>query len=85
MSYILDALKRADAERERGAVPGLHSQTAAPKHWFWGQFLRYRRQLAEVAAGSLVANLLAVKSLAENSNRVKTNRHQQIYALITRN
>lgn len=30
MSYILDALKRADAERERGAVPGLHSQTAAP-------------------------------------------------------
>lgn len=31
MSYILDALKRADAERERGAVPGLHSQTAAPR------------------------------------------------------
>ena len=28
MSYILDALKRADAERERGQVPGLHSQTA---------------------------------------------------------
>jgi general secretion pathway protein B len=26
MSYILDALKRADAERERGAVPGLHTQ-----------------------------------------------------------
>ncbi len=26
MSYILDALRRADAERERGAVPGLHSQ-----------------------------------------------------------
>lgn len=29
MSYILDALKRADAERTRGAVPGLHSQTPA--------------------------------------------------------
>lgn len=28
MSYILDALKRADAERERGAVPGLHAQPA---------------------------------------------------------
>ena len=27
MSYILDALKRADSERERGAVPGLHSQS----------------------------------------------------------
>jgi len=30
MSYILDALRRADAERERGHVPGLHSQAAAP-------------------------------------------------------
>lgn len=29
MSYILDALKRAEAERERGAVPGLHSQPVA--------------------------------------------------------
>ena len=26
MSYILDALRRAEAERERGAVPGLQSQ-----------------------------------------------------------
>jgi general secretion pathway protein B len=29
MSYILDALRRADAERERGVVPGLHSNTTA--------------------------------------------------------
>lgn len=28
MSLILDALRRADAERERGAVPGLHAQPA---------------------------------------------------------
>jgi general secretion pathway protein B len=28
MSYILDALKRADAERQRGQVPGLHAQQA---------------------------------------------------------
>lgn len=45
MSYILDALKRADAERERGHVPGLHAQplggtaTAAPRglaaRWAW--------------------------------------------------
>lgn len=28
MSYILDALRRADAERERGQVPGLRSQAA---------------------------------------------------------
>lgn len=26
MSFILDALRRADAERERGRVPGLHAQ-----------------------------------------------------------
>jgi len=26
MSYILDALRRADAEREKGSVPGLHAQ-----------------------------------------------------------
>ena len=29
MSYILDALRRADAERDRGSVPGLHAQPAA--------------------------------------------------------
>ena len=45
MSYILDALKRAEAERDRGAVPGLHAQphpVAAPEPraaagpWLWG-------------------------------------------------
>ena len=30
MSYILDALRRADAERQRGGVPGLHDQTGVP-------------------------------------------------------
>ena len=29
MSYILEALKRADAERQRGAVPGLHARTGS--------------------------------------------------------
>lgn len=29
MSYILDALKRADTERERGNVPGLHTRQLA--------------------------------------------------------
>lgn len=28
MSYILDALRKAEAERQRGAVPGLHDQPA---------------------------------------------------------
>ncbi len=30
MSLILDALRKADAERERGAVPGLHTQPVPP-------------------------------------------------------
>ena len=29
MSYILDALKRAESERSRGAVPGVHAQPPA--------------------------------------------------------
>ncbi|MDJ0630969.1 MAG: ATP-binding cassette domain-containing protein [Rhodobacter sp.] len=29
-------------------------------HWFWGEFPKYRRQVAEVMVGSLVANMLAV-------------------------
>ena len=29
MSYILDALRKAEAERERGAVPGIHAQQYA--------------------------------------------------------
>ncbi len=30
------------------------------KHWFWGQFGAFRRQIGEIALGSLVANMLAV-------------------------
>lgn len=30
MSYILDALRRADSEREQGAVPSLHSKQVPP-------------------------------------------------------
>lgn len=30
MSYILDALKRAESERERGSIPGLHTQQVLP-------------------------------------------------------
>jgi general secretion pathway protein B len=30
MSLILEALRKADAERERGAVPGLHAQPVPP-------------------------------------------------------
>jgi general secretion pathway protein B len=47
MSYILDALRRADSERERGRVPGIHARTppvesadaparSGPRPWVWG-------------------------------------------------
>ena len=47
MSYILDALKRAESERSRGAVPGVHAQphaTATPQG---------RSRAAWVLAGAL--------------------------------
>lgn len=37
-----------------------HTPDTKGAHWFWGEFGKYRRQLIEVAAGSMVANLLAV-------------------------
>ncbi|MGV8949614.1 MAG: ATP-binding cassette domain-containing protein [Cypionkella sp.] len=37
-----------------------HVPDQPQRHWFWGEFPRYKRQLMEVAAGSLVANILAV-------------------------
>ncbi|MES2845855.1 MAG: ATP-binding cassette domain-containing protein [Pseudomonadota bacterium] len=37
-----------------------HAEPTAAPHWFWGEFRHHRRPFLEVAAGSLVANLLAV-------------------------
>src|SRR5205085_3782475 len=67
MSYILDALRKADAERERGSVPGLHTQpvpvTAAdapapggapsPLLWGAGAFIVLAVVIAWVVSGSL--------------------------------
>lgn len=59
MSYILDALRRADAERERGAVPGLHSQpVAAPDAATAPARSRWPLWLA-VALGGLLVGLAA--------------------------
>ena len=48
------------ARNSTALLAARHTDTAAPPHWFWAEFRNYRRQLLEVAAGSLVANLLAV-------------------------
>ena len=45
MSYILDALKKSDAERMRGLVPGIHAQPTVPnahkgdRHWLPEPFI----------------------------------------------
>lgn len=37
-----------------------HVEGTPRAHWFWGEFKRHRRPMFEVAAASMVANLLAV-------------------------
>lgn len=48
------------AEAPVQALSDSHASVEAEAHWFWGQFLRFRKHFAEVALGSFVANLLAV-------------------------
>ena len=60
MSYILDALKRADAERGRGAVPGLHTRQmtspAAPASPSAGRYAGMAA-VAVVALGGIAAGV----------------------------
>jgi ATP-binding cassette subfamily C protein LapB len=37
-----------------------HVPLLSKQHWFWGQFGAFKRQIGEIALGSLVANMLAV-------------------------
>jgi general secretion pathway protein B len=65
MSYILEALRRAEAERQRGAVPGLHAQPAsaaladaglapaAGTSVRWSRWLLAAAALLVVAAGAV--------------------------------
>jgi ATP-binding cassette subfamily C protein LapB len=43
-----------------GDLEKRHSDAPKAKHWFWGEFSHFLRTMFEVAAGSFVANLLAV-------------------------
>lgn len=58
MSYILDALKRADAERGRGTVPGLHARQIPSPTPTNAQGIPVSRWL--IAAGTLVVAGLAI-------------------------
>jgi ATP-binding cassette subfamily C protein LapB len=48
------------ARQTLAALAARHALPGAAPHWFWGELMRHRRPMIEVAAGSLVANLLAV-------------------------
>ena len=57
MSTILDALKRADAERQQGEVPGLHSP-AIPGLALDPPTSRWRRGLWVLAVALIVTRVL---------------------------
>ena len=59
MSYILDALKRADAERARGGVPTLHAQSIASPATKSGLITQQRAGLAIATALVLAAVAVA--------------------------
>lgn len=60
MSYILDALRRADAEREQGQAPGVHTRHAltAPATRAPGRRKRHRAALAATATAIVLAAAL---------------------------
>jgi general secretion pathway protein B len=60
MSYILDALRRADSERERGAVPSIHSPPVPP---VVDDPRPARAQPQAVLVGVIVVLLLALAGL----------------------
>lgn len=62
MSYILEALKRADAERQRGAVPGLHASQVTTS--LTGAAPVGHKRLVWVAATALVLSGMALGLLA---------------------
>ena len=41
-------------------IAATHKTGGDTPHWFWGEFLRFKGALGEIALGSFVANLLAV-------------------------
>jgi general secretion pathway protein B len=64
VSLILDALRRADAERDRGAVPGLHAQQAASLPQTRRRPRRPRWAGLTLAAAAAVAAALAAWLMA---------------------
>jgi general secretion pathway protein B len=60
MSYILDALRKAEAERERGTVPSLHAQPAFASAQPASTPARSRLWMVLLGVGVLIALLVAL-------------------------
>lgn len=58
MSYILDALKRAEAERDRGGVPGLHTSSLPVGTYKANRFFQPPTRALFWALGSLFGMML---------------------------
>lgn len=56
--YFTGQIVRADVEVSE--LTRRHAAKGKAPHWFWGEVLKFRRHILEVALGSFVANLLAV-------------------------
>lgn len=86
MSYILDALRRADAERERGAVPGIHAQRFAPDDPSDAESPARVRPVVWLAAGALVCVLLGgavVWQLLQSGDEAPTSRPRALQGAVT--
>jgi general secretion pathway protein B len=57
MSYILDALRKADFERERGAIPGIHAQPVPVQTAAGARPGRAMAWLASAAAAAVAAGV----------------------------
>lgn len=56
--HFMGRVLRAEANTQE--LTRRHAEKGRVPHWFWGEVLKFRRHIAEVALGSFVANLLAV-------------------------
>jgi general secretion pathway protein B len=76
MSYILDALKRADTERERGVVPGLYARQvispSRPNGHTVGARLGVGMALTALALGLVAAGLYFLRSTPERTPSLST-------------
>jgi general secretion pathway protein B len=60
MSYILDALRKAEAERERGSVPGIHAQPAFGGGQPGGASAKSRAWIVVLVLGVLLVLVVAL-------------------------